>query len=261
MEEKTPNVLDPIEFGDSLLGNCANLIRRYDEWNENVRSLHEQNSHLYLREIRIREPPSARRRYHGRFHHNDREFNPPIDPLPVTLEHVNYEFQYQWAIVPPPEAVQFQTTKTISYYKKQRKDLKPDPNISVNQIRLHGPDETTPHVNPIPNSSSNVGSIDTDRVLRKRNLRMRDTAFKTAQSARSDYGLKLPNDLKHLSYKPPPRSPRFPRVKAIKDHEEAKLHVDKMQKSIEENLALSSRRIRRKNHELVRRKHQQQNPF
>jgi hypothetical protein len=52
------DVLNPIEYGDFLIGECDGLMQRYDDWNAEVRGLHDRNSHLYLQEIRVREAHS-----------------------------------------------------------------------------------------------------------------------------------------------------------------------------------------------------------
>lgn len=52
-----PNCMNQMELGESISQQCEQLIKHYDDWNATVRGLHDRNSHLYYKEIKIHEPP------------------------------------------------------------------------------------------------------------------------------------------------------------------------------------------------------------
>jgi hypothetical protein len=245
---KCSDALNPIAYGDFLTEQCQEVIQLYDDWNSEVRHLHEQNSHLYFSEIRLREPPPSERRLNARFARNVQHYNPPIDPLPTALEQLDFQIRYSSpnAMI-SSDAVKFQLTHTISHYRQEREKTAPDPTLFVNQVRLHGEDEVTAKVNEIPNTSSLVGSPDTPANRRLRQMRMRKVAFETAQSARHDQPLEVPKKLRDLGYEPPPQTRPFPQLKVFRDHREAKKKITQLEKAFQESLAGSARHIRRLN--------------
>jgi hypothetical protein len=147
-----------------------------------------------------------------------------------------------------PEAIKFQAAHTIAHYRDERKKLQPDPQLVVNQIRLHGEDAVGAHVNEIPNTSSQVASSGAPANRRLRHMRMRHVAFETAQSARGDRPLKVPRELRAMGYEPPPPVSPFPRLKVFSDHRETKKKIARLEKAFQESLAGSARHIRRINH-------------
>lgn len=164
---ETPNVFNVIEKNESLLESCAKIINDLEEWNSHLRSLHEQNSHLYLREIKIHEPPSdplERRRNRK-----------TIDPLPVTLEELNYDFKYGEFPILPDRVIKERNSKNIQFYKKLQMNSKPDPTLEINQIKITEPNSFSSVPNPpstrrknprnnqirrIPNDNSRINNID-----------------------------------------------------------------------------------------------------
>jgi hypothetical protein len=242
------DVLNQIEYGDFLIDECDGLIQRYDDWNAEVRSLHDRNSHLYFREIRIHEPPPCERRTNVRASRTLTNCDAPIDPLPVTLDQIDFHIQHSDVnSLAPTEVVRFRSNHTVAHYRERRKHSGPDPSLTVNQIRLHGPDEVTAHVNEIPNLSSQVGSDDAPANRRIRQMRMRQTAFETAQSARADRPLKIPKELRAIAFEEPPKTPPFPKLKVFRDHRETKKKIQQLETAFHESLASSARRIRNRN--------------
>jgi hypothetical protein len=242
---KCSDPLNPLAYGDFLIDECQGVFQLYDDWNAEVRELHEQNSHLYFAEIRLREPPPSERRMNARFSRSIKNYNPPIDPLPTALEQLDFQIRYSSpnAMISAP-AIKFQSTHTIAHYREEQKKLRPDPNLLVNQVRLHGEDEVTAQINEIPNTSSLVGSADTPGNRRARQMRMRKVAFETAQSARGDRPLKVPKDLRELGYEAPPKARPFPKLKVFRDHTETKKKIAQLEKAFQESLAGSARHIR-----------------
>jgi hypothetical protein len=242
------DVLNPIDYGDFLTDKCEGLMQLYDDWNAEVRSLHDRNSHLYFREIRIREPPPSERRMNARAARALNNYHPPIDPLPAALDQIDFHIQHPDAnSLASPDAVRFQSTHTLAHYRERRKHSAPDPSLTVDQTRLHGPDEVTAHVNEIPNSSSLVGPPDTPANRRIRQMRMRQTAFETAQSARADRPLKVPKEVRAIAYEEPPKPPPFPKLKVFRDHRDTKKKIRQLEAAFRESLASSARRIRNRN--------------
>lgn len=136
----TPNVFDVIEKNESLLESCSKIINDLEEWNSYLRSLHEQNSHLYLREIKIHEPPSdPLERMRNR---------KTIDPLPVTLEELNYDFKYGEFPILPDKVIKERNSKNIQHYKRVQLNSKPDPNLEINQIKITEPNSFSAVPNP-----------------------------------------------------------------------------------------------------------------
>jgi hypothetical protein len=242
-----PDPFNPISYGDFLTEQCQEVIQLYDNWNDEVRRLHEQNSHLYLSEIRLREPPHERR-LNARFSRNIQHYDPPVDPLPTTLDQLDFQVEFSNANdMISAAAIKFQLTHTISHYRDERKITAPDPTLLVNQVHLHGEDEVSARINEIPNMSSLVGSPDTPANRRIRQMRMHRVAFETAQSARRDKPLEVPKKLRDSGYEPPSRSKPFPKLKVFRDHRETKKKIAQLEKAFQESLAGSARHIRRIN--------------
>jgi hypothetical protein len=237
--------LNPIAYGDFLTEECQKAIQVYDDWNSEVRKLHEHNSHLYFSEIRLREPPPNERPFNARFSRNLSHYTPPIDPVPTALEQLDFQIKYSDPDARiSEEAIKFQLTHTIAHYREEQKKREPDPSLLVNQIHLHGADEVTAHMNEIPNSSSIVGSPDMAANRRLRQMRMRRVAFETAQSARGDHPLEVPKELRRLKDGPPAKTRPFPKLKVFRDHRETKKKIAQLEKAYQESLAGSARHIR-----------------
>jgi hypothetical protein len=242
-----PNALDMLEFGEALIDQCEVVVQRYDDWNAEIRDFHSHNSHLYYRELKIREPPPLERRRNARSARNPRNYQRPVDPVPTAMEQVGFMLQHDSSILPHPETARFQQMHTIPYYRDQRITARPDPNLPVNQIRLHGPDDASAHVNEIPNASSKVSATDPRPARHSRELRMRTIAFQTAHSARGDRPLKVPAEILRSGYKKPPQAIPPPQLKVFRDHRETRKKIAKLEKAFEESMASSARHIRRIN--------------
>ena len=235
-----PNCLNPIEFGDAITARCEKVLKRYEDWNATVRNLHDQNTHLYLREIKIHEPPPSERRTSRHVRTIDR----PIDPLPIAFDQVNHDYKYEFAVIPPPESVQFQQTHTIPHYREIQSQRQNDKTLPVNTMRLHGMDAVSAHVNAIPNTSSKVGPPSSARL---RKIRLRNKAFETAQSSRGDRPLPVPRDLRTMGYESPQRERPFPSMQAITEHRETKKKIEKLELAMRESLMASAKHLKRLN--------------
>lgn len=240
-----PNCLNPIELGDAITAQCEKVIKRYDDWNATVRTLHDQNTHLYLREIKIHEPPPSERRTTRQFRTMER----PIDPLPITFDQVNHDYKYEFAVIPPPESVKFQQSHTIPHYREIQSRRQNDRTLQVNDVKLHGFDAVSAHMNAIPNSSSKVGPPSSARL---RKIRLRNKAFETAQSARGDRPLPVPRELRTMGYEAPPRERPLPAMQAITDHQETKKKIERLEQAMRESLMASSKHLKRLNRRQAR---------
>lgn len=139
-DNTTPNVFDVIGKNDYFLEGCTKVINDLEEWNSYLRSLHEQNSHLYLRELKIHEPPSdpfERRRK-----------KKTIDPLPVTLEELNFDFKYGEYPLLPDRVIKERDSKNIQHYKRLQMNTNPDPTLEINQIKITEPNSFSAIPNP-----------------------------------------------------------------------------------------------------------------
>lgn len=87
------DALNQLDYGEFLIDECREVIRLYDEWNSDVRRLHAGNSHGYLREIKLREPPLADHRLCPRSPRAIRSYPWPIDPIPPTTEPLSFRIQ------------------------------------------------------------------------------------------------------------------------------------------------------------------------
>jgi hypothetical protein len=114
--------LNPITHRDNLAEECQKAIQVYDNWNAEVRNLREQNSHLILCEIRLREPQANERRPNARFSRNLTHYTPPLDPLPVVLDQLDFQVKYSApdAMV-SEQAIKFQLSHTVANYREQQK--------------------------------------------------------------------------------------------------------------------------------------------
>lgn len=153
----TLNVFDVISVNDSLLESCNKIINDLEEWNSHLRALHEQNSHLYLREIKIHEPPSDPL--------ERRKKKKTIDPLPVTLEQLNYDFKYGEYPLLPDRVIKERNSKNIPHYRRLQMNTKPDPTLEINQIRITE-----------PNSFSSVPNLPSSRRKNPRGDHIRRAA-------------------------------------------------------------------------------------
>jgi hypothetical protein len=248
------NVLDQIEYGDALIARCNGVMEFYDQWNANVREFHKDNSHLYLREIKIREPPPVERKYGSQMLRSDRPYVPRMDPLSVALQETDYQLHYGSQMLPTEESLRFQNTHTMAYYRRQRQTQKPDPSIQANQVRCHGPDDASARVTEIPNSSSKSGMGDVAKQTRVRNMRIRNEAFRTAQTARPDETIAVPKPVQRLA-----KSSRSSRddsslTKAEIEHRITRQKIEKMEVHIQEILRASAHRIRQLNETNCRRR-------
>lgn len=171
LKYKPPNVFNIIEKNDILLDDCNQILNNLEEWNKNLRALHDQNSHLYLREIKIQEPP---KKYSPRLNKHQKK---TIDPLPIALEQLDYDFKYGNTIFPPAEAIQQHNQKTVTHYKRKQFNSKPDPQLEVNQIKIKGPDSCSARVNEIPNSISIASARRIQNPRHKRRTNKIDAKF------------------------------------------------------------------------------------
>jgi hypothetical protein len=248
------NALDMVEFGEALITRGEEVMGLFDAWNAEIRALHDRNSHLYLRELRIREPPASERRMQARSARSPQSYQLPVDPLSTTLDQINFELRTDVCGVEDPEVLKFQRSKTFSHYRDLRAKTLPDPTVRVNQIRTRGPDDASAHVNEIPNSGSKVGPPDTPSRMRLRKLRMRDTAFQTAQSARGDRPLTVPVEVKRTIGRPRVEERPLPKLLAFQMHRETKAKIAKLEKALHDSLVVSAAHIRRMNDEAANQK-------
>lgn len=235
------NCMNVIQYGDLLTSECEKTMQSYDAWNAEVAELHEQNSHLYFREIKIREPPPSEKRSGVRSLCN---IKPMIDPLLVAMDQLDNEYRREDQDLLNQENMMFERVRNISYYKRQKVEQKNDRSLRVNQFRMRDPDAPTPRVNAIPNSSRTCSE---PTNMTKRRINMRAKAFETAQSARGDKPISVPPEIRRIAYKKPKKEKKFPNVKAIADHRETKKKIEQLEVQLKENMRVSARYIRRIN--------------
>ena len=239
-----PSVFDVIGKNEVVIEECQKTIRVFENWNEYVRSEHEKNEHLYLREIRMNwcdpVPPE------------ERENTKKIDPLPIALDQLNYDFKYHDTPFPPADIVKAHTMKTIPYYRNKQNTTQPDPNIEVNQVRFTGPGAVSPRVNEIPNEISRSPRHFTPRAELKRNIMLRRRAFQTAQSARADRPITVPRELRMKGYRPRPKTARFTSTSAILDHETTKKKIEKLQKQLNESMEKAVVKVTKMNQRMAK---------
>ncbi|OHT14219.1 hypothetical protein TRFO_15520 [Tritrichomonas foetus] len=241
---QAPDVFNIIEKNDALLEDCGKVIQKFEDWNAYLRSLHEQNSHLYLREIRIHEPPPNS--IDSRFRRK------PIDPLPITLEQLDYDLKYENVPFPPADVIKEHSARTVRYYRRVQERTKPDPDIEVNRIRIKGPGSCSARVNEIPNSVSRAPRHFSDKYEKKRNIKLRQRSFRTAQSARGDKPIKIPKDLRKMEYKHRAKSGHFPACNAISDHQETKLKIEKLEQQFQDTMQRAVIHIKKLNRKMER---------
>jgi hypothetical protein len=241
-----PNALDPIEFGDHIMAQCDHIMKVYETWNAKVRDLHESNSHLYLREIKIPEAQSSERRQRGWL--GQENYVRRIDPLPIALEFVDFQLHHGSEVIPSKEALQFQETHTRTYYERRREieDRERDRIRGVG-FGCRRPDGTLVKVNEIPNSSSKKRPQDGLGGERIRNMRMRKDAFRTAQSTRPDHPLSVPMAVRELAGSARRHSKNIPNMRNITDHEATKKRIEKTEMAMQDFMRQSLHHIRELN--------------
>ena len=194
-----------LERADGILEHCAATLQLYEKYNRYIEEEHSHNRMLFLRPVRMPEPvddeiDENEKKSNPRFHSKQsikKEKN--IDPMEVAYEYLNCDMRYGNDILPSVEEMEFRRTHTLKFYKERRNRMQPDKSIEVNKVRTKGPNETRSFMTKIPNTSSLVGTIDTDRSLIMRSVRMRNATIENAQMTIKPSFKKVPNDLLRLS--------------------------------------------------------------
>lgn len=227
-----PHMQKTLQYHDMILEQCGSVIKQFDSFNEEVNKLHEQNSHLYMRPIKIHEPPKSllSQTYSPRRGRS-------IDPLPIALEHISNDCKYEGETSMPSEALEFRSQRTVSYYRRIQKRQD-----DLSQTVPPG----NPRINQIPNTSSNVDNpkrIETQR--RSRRLKMRQSQFESAQLSRPRYEKTVPRDFKTISEKPVAEGFQFPNLLCLVEHKETKRKIEQLEDQFQKSMRKSLVRIHR----------------
>ena len=202
---------------DSITKECEATLQKYIEFNEEVEELHSHNSHLFLRPIIIHEP-NSKNTSARRLNQNPEDLAFHLDPLPVTLETLDFEFKYENYNSLPPEAIQFQVSHTIPYYRQQQKNYSSRPYSPPSK---HA-DSISLHARPIPKRCSLSTKENSYKKEIRRKLRMRNYASKTAREARNDQSIPIPKKIQKQEYIPPPKELSCSQTILLMEHEETK---------------------------------------
>lgn len=223
MRNDNPLIKQTNEYYDYITKQCELTINQYMKINQEVEELHEQNSHLYLKTIRIHEPPLKNQSPRHTKNYSKLNSNDQFDPLPMTLEMIDFEYKYEDITVPPKEAVTFRSSHTIPYYQNLQKCYTSRPFVPP----LSRNDSETNHARPIPNLSA---SPRLEKVRKKemvRKLKMRNSISESARISRHDQSIPLPHSIAKQNNNKHSSQPHYKKVLALIEHDETKRKIER----------------------------------
>ena len=231
---------------DQISEDCERCLNLYLDFNQHVEERHKNNEAFYLLPIRItKEDFLIKEKNDLDDYLNGEKMLLPVDPLEVTLEHLDTELRQSKFPVVDGDEIDYRT-RGVSYYKRRRNMEPYDPSLPENEIRLNGPDEYSMRVNPLPNSTS-IPPVDSEKSRSLYVFRKKVKALETSRiPIRTDTKeVQLTKELRRSAYHHPSKGNPFPPKCLVVDTELAEDRFLRGFKEVNNNIERAKRAVKR----------------